>query len=153
MKNIFYLLPIVFLISCTNNKIKKPDNFIEKDKMVDLILDMKIAQKARTVKNIEKKKNQNYLTIVFEKYQIDSTQFKENNDYYTENLEIYHEIYKQVEMRLKDSVKKYTAIKTLKDSLNNEKKKKKNAAKQALKKKQREKNKKRTIVNRVVKAQ
>ena len=62
------------------------------------------------------------MSFVFDKYQIDSLQFKENNDYYTNNIELYQEIYETVNTRLKDSVTKY---KKVNDSLVKLKKKKK----------------------------
>ena len=129
MKNLLYILILIILFSCNKEEIKKPQNFIEKDKMIDLILDMKIAEKARTIINKNKKKNQKYMSLVFEKYKIDSTQFKENNDYYTEKLELYEEIYQEVQKRLNDSVKKYEDLKKEKDSIARLKRKKINLGK------------------------
>lgn len=126
MKNLIYVVLILSVFSCkTEKKMEKPSNFIEKEVMIDLLLDMKIAQKARTVKNKSKKKNQNYMTTVFDKYQIDSIQFKENNNYYTEHLDVYHELYTVVQQRLKDSLTKYEKDKKEKDSLKREGLKKK----------------------------
>jgi hypothetical protein len=125
MKKLIYILILIISFSCNKEEIKKPKNFIEKDKMIDLILDMKIAEKARTVPNNNKKKNRNYMSLVYEKYHIDSTQFKENNDYYTERLEVYEEIYKAVQKRLNDSVEKYEVLKKEKDSIARAKNKKK----------------------------
>jgi len=130
MKNIIYLSLLLYFFSCENaDNSKKPANFIEKEVMINLLLDMKIAQKARTVKNIEKKKNQNYMSTVFDKYQIDSVQFQKNNDYYTEHLDLYHELYTEVQKRLKDSLQKYELIKKQKDSLKKESFKKKSKPK------------------------
>ena len=123
MKNLIYLLILVIAFSCNKEEIKKPKNFIEKDKMIDLILDMKIAEKARTVNNKNKKKYQNYMSLVYEKYHIDSTQFKENNDYYISHLEQYETIYKEVQKRIKDSLVKYKRIVKIKDSLDRVKRK------------------------------
>ena len=134
MKNIIYIFILISTFSCKKEELKKPENFIEKDKMIDLILDMKIAEKARTVLTKDKVKKQNYMSFVYEKYHIDSTQFKESSDYYTEKLELYEEIYTVVKKRLNDSVKKYEALKTQKDSIAREKKKKKKTVKPTLNK-------------------
>ena len=125
MNKIIYILILFTLFSCQQEAVKKPTNFIDKNKMVDLIVDMKIAEKAKNVQNKDKKKNKNYMSFVFDKYQIDSLQFKENNDYYTNNIELYQEIYETVSTRLKDSVTKYKKIKKVNDSLAKLKNKKK----------------------------
>lgn len=109
---------LFILVSCSqDNKSVKPEKFIEKEKMISLIVEMKIAQKAKTVLNKEKKKNQNYMSTVYEKFQIDSAQFKKNSDYYTERLEVYSEIYTEVYKRLNDSLNKYNTLKKKKDSI------------------------------------
>ncbi len=125
MNKIAYIFIFLFIFSCNTEKTKKPNNFIEKDKMIDLIIDMKIAEKARTIQNKKKKKNLNYMAVVFEKHQIDSTQFKDNNAYYTDNIELYYEIYQTIQTRLKDSVSKYENLKKITDSLKRAENKKK----------------------------
>jgi len=117
MKTSLYIIILSILFSCQKKEIKKPNNFIEKNKMINLILDMKIAEKSRTIPTKNKKRNINYMSFVYEKYNVDSTQFKENNNYYIENLELYEEIYNEVNNRLKDSVKKYERLKKEKDSI------------------------------------
>ena len=123
MKKALYIFLVSLIIfSCKKDAIKKPENFISKDKMIDLLVDMKIASKARSIKNRDSKKNLNYMSFVFEKYQIDSTQFKENNVYYVHHIEQYQEIYAAVQLQLKDSLAKYENIIKVRDSINREKK-------------------------------
>jgi len=125
MQKLTFILLLFFAFSCKEKKPQKAAHFIDKNKMIDLIVDMKIAEKARTIQNKDKKKNINYMAYVYEKYKIDSVQFKENNDYYTDNIAQYQEIYEEVQKRLKDSVAKYKKIKKVNDSILREKKKKK----------------------------
>ena len=125
MRTVLYLIVLLLLTSCSVDKIEKPKNLIKKSEMIDLLIDMKIAQKAKNIQNKHKKKNVNYMSYVYEKYNIDSTQFKESNNYYTEKLDLYHEIYSKVEERLADSIAKYEKIIKIKDSLTKEEKKKK----------------------------
>lgn len=125
MRKIVLIFVLIVIFSCEQEESKKPINFIEKDKMIDLIVDMKIADKARTIINKDKKKNLNYMSVVFEKHNIDSLQFKENNAFYTENIELYKEIYLVVQARLKDSVAKYKDIKRVNDSITKQKRKNK----------------------------
>ncbi len=125
MQKITFIFILFLAFSCKEKKPQKPTHFIDKNKMIDLIVDMKIAEKARTIQNKDKKKNINYMAYVYEKYKIDSTQFKENNDYYTDNIAQYQEIYETVQKRLKDSVAKYKKLKKVHDSIVRAKKKKK----------------------------
>ncbi len=137
MKNIRYILLLVLIYSCKPKVVDKPANFIPKEKMVDLLVAMKIAAKTKNFKNKKLQKGKNYMALVFEKYKIDSAQFRENNNYYVNNIEEYQEIYKKVHLRLKDSLAKYEKIgkkidsllkvdkdKLLKERMNNSQKKK-----------------------------
>lgn len=102
MTKFFYIFIISMLfVNCTSNTIvKKPDNLIPKNEMVDILTDMFIANGGEHIKNIHQKRNVNYFPLIFEKYQIDSTQFKESNFYYISKIDDYDEILKKVEARL-----------------------------------------------------
>lgn len=117
-KFIYILFIAAFLFNCTSNTIiEKPANLIPKDQMVDLLTDLLLASGGENVKNLQQKRKVNYYPFVFEKYQIDSTRFKESNYYYISTIDDYDEILSKVENRIKE-LKKITAEKTkLKDSL------------------------------------
>jgi hypothetical protein len=105
-------------MNCTSNTIiKKPDNLIPKDEMVDLLTDMFLASGGRNIKNINKKRKVNYFPLVFEKYHIDSTQFKESNYYYISRINDYEEILKRVEIRLKAQRDEFDQERVVRDSL------------------------------------
>ncbi len=123
MKNIIYILILILGFSCKKEKMKKPENFIPKEKMVALLVDMKIANKTKTIKTINLKKDLNYMSYIFEKYKIDSVQFKENNAYYVNHIVEYEDIYKEVQRRIKDSLAKYEKIVKTTDSIAREKRK------------------------------
>lgn len=97
--SIFFLS--LFLINCTSNTIvKKPDNLIPKNEMVDLLTEMFLANGATNIKNIHGKRKVNYFSVIYDKYQIDSTRFKESNFYYISKIDDYDEILKKVEAKL-----------------------------------------------------
>ena len=86
--------------------------------MVNIIFDISILQAADgsfTYKlaeaDIEMDK------YIFEKYKIDSTQFKESNYYYTSKVDDYDEILNEVQKRLEKLNEFYNKEKKLKDSL------------------------------------
>lgn len=90
-----------FIVCCTSKTIyKKPDNLIEKEKMIKIWTDIYIARGARTVPTKELKKNINYLPLVFEKYKIDSAQLNESNLYYTSKIDDYQKMFDEVNKRL-----------------------------------------------------
>jgi len=119
MKKINYIIFLsVFFMGCTSNTIiKKPDHLIPKNQMVDLLTDMIIASGAENIKNIDLERNVNYFPLVFEKYGIDSTRFKESNYYYTSKIDDHEEILKKVDERLKAMKKEIDDKIRLQDSL------------------------------------
>jgi hypothetical protein len=121
MNRFFYILVIsLLLINCTSNTIiKKPDNLIPKDEMVNLLTDMLLASGGQHIKNLQLQRDVNYFPLVFEKYQIDSTQFKESNFYYTSRIDDYEDILNQVAARLEKIQNEIDEAKVVKDSLEN----------------------------------
>ena len=112
-------------MACTSNTIiKKPDDLISKNQMVDLLTDMLIAAGAENIKNVDLERNLNYFPLVFEKYGIDSTRFKESNYYYTSQIDDYEKILKKVNERLKALKEKLDNEIKLQDSLKNDSMKK-----------------------------
>ncbi len=113
---IFFISTVVF--SCTSNTIiKKPDDLIPKDQMVDLLTDLLLANGGKNIKNINLERDVNYFPVVFEKYKIDTTQFKKSNFYYTSRIDDYDEILKKVENRLKELKKIYDKERAVLDSI------------------------------------
>lgn len=122
MNKISYLFFLsIFFMGCTSNTImKKPDGLIPKNQMVELLSDMLIASGAENIKNLDLERNVNYFPLVFEKYSIDSTRFKESNFYYTSQIDDYEKILKKVDERLKAMKEKIDQEIKLQDSLKND---------------------------------
>ncbi len=117
-KNIYILCIGFFIVACTSNTIiKKPDNLIPKDQMVDLLTDMLLAAGGQSVKNVDLQRRINYFPIIFEKYNIDSTLFKESNYYYTSRIDDYDEILGKVDARLKSLRAKFEKERIFNDSI------------------------------------
>lgn len=117
-KVIYFLFIGLFLVNCTSNTIiKKPDDLIPKEQMVDLLTDLFLASGGKNIKNTQQKRNVDYYPLVYQKHQIDSTRFKESNYYYTSRIDEYDEILKKVDERLKKLRKHYEDERKLQDSL------------------------------------
>ena len=91
---------MLILVSCQKSKTPKPKDLIPKDKMVNLLFDMHIANRSRNIKNSNGNKKPNYFPLIYKKHNVDSTQFKVSHEYYMKELPEYISIYK----KLKDSV-------------------------------------------------
>lgn len=118
MKQLFYLLFIVTAISCSKNPVKKPERLLEEEVMVDIIYDVSLLQAiegAYPNKLIEQNIKPNQ--FIFEKYQIDSVTYKENQLYYAADSRVYKRIYKKVSERLDQNIQK--AGKVINDPIKN----------------------------------
>ncbi|TYA53015.1 DUF4296 domain-containing protein [Formosa maritima] len=99
MKNsLTYILLVCFCISCSGNKkIKKPENLMSKNQMVNVLIDMSFLTSAKGINKTKIEENgivpESY---VYAKHNIDSLQFIESNAYYTYNLKEYQDIINRV---------------------------------------------------------
>lgn len=107
MKGVYTFLTIILFWAC-NDKVtyEKPENLIGKKEMTNLLYDMHVAIGTSNIKNVHLEKNRNYMSLVFDKYGIDSARFSDSNLYYTSNIIEYEEIYEEVERRL-DTLKNF----------------------------------------------
>jgi uncharacterized protein DUF4296 len=118
MKKVVLFIVLSFLLSCTSATIyKKPENLIPRDQMVALLTDMYIANSIQRNPNKSGKKNIKYMSLVYKKYNIDSTRFKESNQYYTSNIKLYKAIYQEVLDTIEKLEKKYTRLNQIRDSI------------------------------------
>ncbi|WP_282053615.1 DUF4296 domain-containing protein [Maribacter luteus] len=118
MKKLIAITFVLFFFSCSEKLIKKPDDLIPKDQMVNILNDMAIlnaAKNANESKLIEN--NIEPTNYIFEKYGIDSLQFVNSDNYYASLPREYEEIYKQVEELLDKEKERVAAEKETKDSL------------------------------------
>jgi len=107
MKGVYAFLTIIIFWSCTDKvTYEKPENLIGKEEMIDLLYDMHVVIGTSNIKNVHLEKNRNYMSLVYEKYGVDSSRFASSNLYYTSNIEEYEEIYEEVERRL-DTLKRF----------------------------------------------
>ncbi len=141
LKRISVLFCVLFtVISCYKyNAPEKPERLISKDEMVNILVDLKlmssVSGKDKKVLDSANIKTQAY---IFNKYNIDSTQFANNNAYYAYNIEDYQDIYS----KLKDSLNK---LKVLYDGILKEEKRVEKHKKDSIKRLKKEKTKQQKI--------
>lgn len=109
------LLLVLALVSCQDvHRMEKPDNLIPEDKMADVLLEMSLVQGAKsTNRNEFEQKGLEPQTYIWEKFNIDSLQFVESNNYYSENYDEYEDIYLEVQARLEVLQGKYDTLREL----------------------------------------
>lgn len=84
------IITLLFIYGCTSNTIyKKPEDLIPQDQMIDLMVDIYMANAALNMPNTADVRNIQYLPLVYYKYHIDSTRFKSSNFYYMTKIKDY----------------------------------------------------------------
>ncbi|MEZ7506447.1 DUF4296 domain-containing protein [Flavobacterium sp. Arc2] len=112
MKKILLLLTVlVGFISCKEKVVSKPDNLIDRDKMIDVMYDLSIldALKYQNLASVDSFKI-NPPDYIYKKYKIDSAQFAQSNIYYASTYTDYKEMYDEI-------IKRIEAKKTVLDSV------------------------------------
>ncbi|WP_373057722.1 DUF4296 domain-containing protein [Zunongwangia sp. H14] len=114
-KILFILISFFLLCACQNiERTERPDDLIGEDKMVDVLTELAILQSARNLnKNVLEEAGIHPEEYIYNKYDIDSLQFQNSNDYYTENFTEYEHIF----TRVKDRLEK---VKIVRDSIREE---------------------------------
>lgn len=109
-------LVIVLIAFCilgchSTGKPKKPKNLIPKDEMANIMYDVFVLNAAKGANKTKLEDNgifpQDY---VFKKYNIDSLQFVQSNEYYGYYVEEYESIILQVEDRINRDKEKYQKL-------------------------------------------
>jgi hypothetical protein len=76
MKRLAYILmPLLLLLACRQGDVvKKPDNLIKEDEMVDILYDMSLLQAIKTSKpQLLEQQNISAEAYIYKKYKVDST--------------------------------------------------------------------------------
>lgn len=124
---IAYFVLVLLATACYKyDKPKKPKDLIPKDKMVNIIMDIRLLSSANGKnKTTLEKNNLQSESYIYKKYNIDSLQFALSNNYYAYYVDDYMEIYDKVKDSLgalkdkfSDLVKKEEQEKKYKDSIN-----------------------------------
>jgi len=119
MKILGCIFILLLIIGCDNSieKPKKPDNLISEAVMVDIMYDAFLLNSAKGVNKRMLENNgifpENY---IFDKYNIDSTQFANSNNYYAYDTKTYESILKRIREKIEADKKKYEAVEALEEA-------------------------------------
>lgn len=105
MKNLVLIFGLLFLFSCTEEVVKKPEDLIPEEQMVDIYFDISLINAARNSGYDKFKEHgidsRDYL---YKKFGIDSVRLGRSAEYYTSVPLVNERIYTRVEEKL-DSLK------------------------------------------------
>lgn len=113
------LLLMLINIGCQSvDEVKKPEHFLNKSEMKNLIYDMVLLDAAVSVnKRRLEELDIEFLEFLSKKYNIDSTDLKQNILYYNLNFDENTEIYTEVKDSISKLEKVYDSISKVSDSL------------------------------------
>lgn len=117
MKQLLFILLFAIFGCQSVEEPKKPDNLIPEEKMVNIMMESYLSNAARSVNN---RKIRSYGlkldSVIYAKYNVDSTQVIKSNNYYAANLETYESMFKNIEERLKILKMKADSIQEIKEA-------------------------------------
>lgn len=103
MKKLFIVIILCVLsMACQNIEMpEKPDDLIDRNTMVEILVDTYLSNAVRS-KNFQEVKDENIRLekYIYEKYAIDSLQFVKSNAYYTADMDGYLKLLYEVEQKL-----------------------------------------------------
>ena len=104
MKKIIFIVVIFFGCNKDSQKITAPENLISQEKMIDVIYEMTLISVSKGVNRIILE-NSGVIPekYIFEKYNIDSLQFALSNEFYSNDLNRYLDIYNRVKVKLQEN--------------------------------------------------
>jgi hypothetical protein len=105
MKKLVLVFCAVWLLSCSNNPVPKPDNLLDEEVMTNILFDIAILQAADGSMPLRLSEEQiNSSTYIYKKYAIDSLTFYQNQRYYAADVKQYKKMYQEVLDRLDEEV-------------------------------------------------
>lgn len=112
MKFIKVFLIVCVFCSCQNiEEIKKPDNLIPEDKMVEVLTELNLLNSAKNYnKRILEETGIQPDKYLYNKYDIDSLQLAESTTYYAKKYDEFEGIYQKVKQNLEAMKKKLEVI-------------------------------------------
>ena len=110
MKKIGIVIVLLVGLSACSNGPEKPEKFIEEDKMISILYDVAVIDAIKSYNlNTTHDYPVNTQVYIYKKYQVDSLQFAQNNQYYAADMAHYKKMFEQVNQRLEAEKKKYEA--------------------------------------------
>ncbi len=104
MKKVFFILMLgCMFFACKDEIIEKPKKLIDQKTMVEILYDLTILDALKANQSsILTDNNIDPNQYIYQKYNIDSLQFVQNNKYYAADVKAYKKMYEIIEKRLEE---------------------------------------------------
>jgi hypothetical protein len=113
----FLILLLIYGCNKAIEKPKKPDNLISEATMVNIMYDAFLLNSAKGINKRMLENNGIYPEhYIFEKYNIDSTQFANSNNYYAYDIKTYESILSRLREKIEADKRKYEALDELEEA-------------------------------------
>ena len=100
-KGVLFFILISLIFSCKEEVVKKPENLIEKEIMIDVMYDLALLEAIKyQIPNALQAHKINPDEYIYKKYKIDNTQFVRSNMYYASDYKEYKKMYDQINSKL-----------------------------------------------------
>jgi hypothetical protein len=106
MKKVLLLFIIITLLACQKTGVEKPDNLIDRDKMITILYDISMLEAVKTQNIGGQLSSVDINTFIFKKYKIDSLQLVKSNKYYASDIADYKKMHQKVKDKLEEEIKK-----------------------------------------------
>jgi hypothetical protein len=97
----YFILILTISYSCNHAIEKKPKNFLDRETMTNIFYDLALLESTQGY--LPRVLTENKITpsqFIYQKYEIDSIDFVQNNRYYASDVELYKRIYDDVLKKL-----------------------------------------------------
>ena len=99
MYRLILIIISVLIVSCDSKEISVPDDVIPKEKMVQVLADIHIAEATVNYKSVGdtvKPNIENYYSDVFKKHSITQDQYRKSYQFYLDNPSMMNKMYDEV---------------------------------------------------------
>lgn len=97
---LLFITILLVITGCKDNYVKKPNNLIDRDVMIDIIYDLSILEAAKSQTMGVQSSYLKTSEFLKKKYKIDSLTFAENTKYYASDIKDYQKMYNEVKERI-----------------------------------------------------
>lgn len=101
IKNVLFLISVIFLIACVNKKAEIPEDIIDSDTFIAIMIDVQLKEGMTSHKgtvrgNEAKAKGFDPYVSIFESHGVEAEKFKRTYDFYSHHPALMEGIYEQV---------------------------------------------------------
>ena len=109
------LLAVVVLFSCDKEHIEKPDKLIKKDRMIEMLVDIHMAESTfnhlRYDSLVKNSSSANFYYSILEKYEVPDSVFERSFIYYAGQPRLFEKMYREVMNVLSETEQEYSGRK------------------------------------------